>query len=246
MRLNYNIDNIKVDPERLKKLQDQVMLDFTNVTAAYGNDFCIGYSGGKDSVVVSYFATLFGIVHGACDASFCFPKDVVEMKEIASRLGLKVVFDSFLDDDWLLMNPKYIFPKGKDSSAFYGKRQQRTIIHHAKKHTGLITGRRHQENMVKSKVYKTKNGLINFHPIADWSSVDVWGFVKWKNLPLLSIYNTALGLQEGATPWCNISRTKTPNEDDCWKLIYDHDPIFFTTFLSKKYPQAKSWNERFL
>lgn len=243
MRINYDINDIIVDEKRMIVLERQALSDFNSLVKNFGSNFLIGYSGGKDSVVVSYFALNFGINNAGCDDSFCFPEDKTQMREIAKLMNLNVKYGSFLNDDWLLENPKYIFPYGKDSGIFYSKRQQRTIKNFAKGFTGLITGRRHQENFVKSELYKTADGLINFHPLSNWRTEEIWSFIKWKNLPYLSIYSTPLGKQEGATPWCNIGRDKMPNKNDCWELVYQHDKDFFVNELVKLYPQARIYYE---
>jgi len=243
MRINYNLDNIEVDEQRMIVLERQALSDFNKLVAKHGNNFFLGFSAGKDSVVAAYFASKFGIKNGACDDSFCFPEDKLQMREIARAMNLNIKFDSFLTDTWLLKNPKYIFPFAKDSSVFYSKRQQKTIKHYAKGFTGLITGRRHQENFIKAEMYQTKDGMLHFHPLSKWKSEEVWAFIKWKKLPYLSIYSTPLGQQEGATCWCNISRAKTPKENDCWELVYQHDKNFFVNDLVKLYPQARIYYE---
>ena len=246
MRKNYYIDNIVVDIDRLQMLEQKVLNDFRTLVSRYGNDFTIGFSGGKDSVVVSHFAQQFGIYKGCCDYSFCFPKDKVEMKSIAKHLGLEIEFKNSLSDTWLQNNPKYIFPHGKDSSVFYSKRQQKSIKSFAKGHTGLVTGRRHEENQIKDMLYKTADGMYHFHPLANWKSKDIWGYIKWKKIPYLSIYDNELGQLEGATCWCNISRAKTPEENDCWRLIYNYDNDYFKNHLINHYQNAKAFYEKFI
>mgnify|MGYP003631377409 CR=1 FL=1 len=246
MRRNYHIENILVDINRLEMLEKQATFDFKNLVSKFGNDFVLGFSGGKDSVVVSHFASQFGINKGSCEYSFCFPKDKTEMKLIAKQMGLEIEFMDSLSDEWLLDNKKYIFPKGKDSSVFYLKRQQKSIKNFAKGHTGLITGRRHEENQIKDMLYKTVDGMYHFHPLANWNSKDIWGYIKWKKIPYLSIYDNELGQMEGATCWCNISRRKTPNEMDCWRLIYNYDNEYFKNHLMKHYTNARIFYEQFI
>lgn len=244
MRVNYFIDRIELDIENLMRLESKAKDDFAQLVSKFGNDFILGFSGGKDSIVVSHFAKQFGITKGCCEYSFCFPRDKEQMVSISKQLGLDIEFFDSLSDAWLERNPKYIFPNTMDSGKFYSKRQQRTIKKYAKGHVGLITGRRHEENSIRDVLYKTADGLYNFHPLANWKSKDIWQYIKWKGLPYLSIYDSELGQLEGATPWCNISKTKTPNENDCWRLVYNYDNHFFKSHLVKYYKNAKQYYEK--
>ena len=244
MRKNYYIKDVLVDVPHLQELEAIAMFDFQTLINQWGSHWSIGFSAGKDSVVVAYLASQFGIVDGCCEESFCFPKDRKEMRLMAKKMGLNIQFRDSLSDDWLIDNPHFIFPYPKDSGLFYAKRQQRSIKSHAKGYVGLITGRRHEENSIPNKLYQTSDGLWNFHPIAKWKSEDIWGYIKWKQLPFLSIYESELGQLEGATPWCNISRKYTPNTNKCWALVYNHDKTYFLNHLINVYPQAKEFYEK--
>lgn len=243
MRKNYSISNVVVDTNRLTQLENEAMALFESVVSKYGKNWLIAFSGGKDSVVIAHLARKFEISKGVCEESFCFPKDCLEFREMAKKMRLDVEYYNSLSDSWLSANSKYIFPIAKDSGVFYSKRQQATIKRKAKGYTGVITGRRTEENTVRSKLYQTKNGLWNFHPIAHWTTYDIWSYIKWRKLPYLSIYSTELGMLEGATPWCNISRAKIPSENKCWMMVYKHDPSYFTSHIINHYPQARKFYE---
>tara|TARA_R110000796_G_scaffold21344_1_gene62872 strand:+ start:7999 stop:8748 length:750 start_codon:yes stop_codon:yes gene_type:complete len=244
LRKNFYIKDVLVDIPHLKRIEAKACFDFQKLIKEFGSSWSIGFSAGKDSVVVAHLASRFGIVDGCCEESFCFPKDRKEMRSIANQLGLNIEFRDSLSDKWLKDKPQYIFPYPKDSSLFYANRQQKSIKSHAQEYVGLITGRRHEENSIKSELYKTSNGLWNFHPIAKWRSEDIWGYIKWKELPFLSIYESELGQLEGATPWCNISRKYTPDTNKCWSLVYNHDKPYFLNHLVNVYPQANDFYEK--
>jgi len=237
-RINYLPNEVPAAPRRVLSLRLAAIDALGEVFQKHGADFIIAWSGGKDSIVVAHLMREFGIRKAVCEVSFCFPGDVVEYRKISNFLGLETTFTEGLNDDWLKRNPKFIFPKMKYGQQFYAARQQATVKRAAQGHTGYITGRRTQENMVPSMCYTNKNGTVTVHPLRTWTSIEVWQYIKHFELPYPSIYLSPLGRAEGATPWCNINTSKY-NRATCWKMVYDHDPVFFRNHLAQHYDEAR-------
>lgn len=239
-RSNYLPNEVTPAPKRVMSLRHGALVDIQTVFDQHGLDFIIAWSGGKDSIVVAHLLQEFGIKKALCEVSFCFPQDKVEYRKIGAHLGLDVTFSERLTDAWLKLHPQFIFPKMKVGKQFYALRQQAAIKEAAKGHTGYFTGRRTQENQVPAMAYTNKDGTVTVHPLRAWKSVEVWQYIRHFDLPFPSIYSTPLGRAEGATPWCNINTTKYTREQ-CWKMVYDHDPVFFRNHLAQNYGEAKKY-----
>lgn len=213
------------------------------------NNICLAFSGGKDSIVAAFIANkYFGIKVGVCEESFCFPRDRIDYRDLAKKMGLEISFVETLNDSWLKKNDQYIFPSQKLGSKFYSLRQQAAVKSYSEGRNvldrsffGVITGRRNQENAVKKDYYRRSNGIMQIHPLRYWRTEQIWSFILDNNLPYPSIYTTKLGLAEGATPWCNINVSKAGGRKQCWQMVYEHDADYFRNHIAINYEEAEQW-----
>jgi 3'-phosphoadenosine 5'-phosphosulfate sulfotransferase (PAPS reductase)/FAD synthetase len=189
----------------------------------------IAFSGGKDSIVAAHLARRVGIRDAVCETCFCFPQQVKDFKASAEQLGLAATYYESLSWEWLAKNPRWCMGTIKEAGQFYALRQQRTIKRHALQHgyDGVVYGRRTEENTVKAPIYQTADGLWHCHPIRDWTTAEVWAYIRKNELLYPSIYDHIIGKTEGNTP---INRLPPEHFPDPWPVIHSYDPTMVTRF----------------
>lgn len=251
--INPNTDKVYIDTTQKVKhtleIMQKAFMECGLNKNDVGNNVCLAFSGGKDSIVVAYLAKVyFGVDKGLCEQSFCFPNDKYEFKQMGEVLGLDITFSEILTDEWLIHNPHFIFCNQKLGSKFYLLRQQTAVREYSEgnnKHNtrfkAILTGRRNQENSIRKDFYTRKNGIMQIHPLRYWETREIWSFILENNLPYPSIYTTELGLAEGATPWCNVNVEKAGGRAKCWEMIYNHNKSYFTNHIAKYYDEAQEW-----
>lgn len=205
----------------------------------------LAYSGGKDSLVVTHLArNSLGAREAVIDLSFTFPRFAAQARAIATDLGLSLVEYDRLSLAWLAAHPQFICGRTADQSRFYALRQQATIQRHAKEHgfTGVILGRRTQENTVPAKLYRKNNGLWQGCPIRDWKTEHVWAYLHQHSISVPDIYDYRLGQLEGATPWNTVSaeETRARHGLNHLELMYEYDPQVFPS-MARIYPAAAAF-----
>lgn len=213
----------EVSASRLKKLEKESLQTLERLLKVSENNL-IAFSGGKDSLIVAHLAsTHFGVKDAVIETSFMFTKSLQEARAIADHAGLELTERTRLTWDWLKRNQEYCAPPMKMQSKLYAIRQQMSVKSYAKDegYTGVIYGRRIQENTVKSDLYQLKDGQHQCHPIRDWLTDDVWAYIERKGLPYPSLYNHEIGIKEGFTPFLLPPEHFNGN---VWKAIYDYEP----------------------
>lgn len=199
----------------------------------------IAFSGGKDSIVAAFLARRLGFSLAVCEESFCFTRQKADTRMIAKHLRLQVEYREILSWNFLSKSPKWIFPPLKEQGAMYGQRQQKSVKQYArtKGYEAIIYGRRTQENTVKSTLYSTKDWLVHCHPIRDWSTSEVWHFIRSHKLPYPDIYEHEIGMKEGNTPFVFVSPDNFPNPI---KAVFDYEPAIVEK-LAAFYKPAESF-----
>lgn len=188
----------------------------------------IAFSGGKDSIVMAHLVRrTVSIEDAVCEVSFAFDRDIADYQRIAYMLGLRCEFVTGLDMAWLKRNQHLMFADLKAQGELYAKRQQATVKRHAQagQYTGVLFGRRREENTVPRWLYQTKDGRWQCHPIYDWSTLEVWQYIEQHGLEYPGIYNSPIGKLEGADPWIGVSMAHAARHGlNGYDLIWDYDP----------------------
>lgn len=211
-------------------------------------DVYIAFSGGKDSIVIADIATkYFGINRGVCETSFCLPNHIADFKKVGAKFSDRFEYKDSLSWEWLSKNPQYIFPIKSIRGKFYSIRQQKTISQfgagdniNKKIFKACITGRRGQENTIKSKYYD-KKGCLQIHPLAKWKTEHIWSYILANNLFYPALYDTDFGI-EGASSWIALFDEHYVNgRIGCWNILFEQDKDYFENVLIYKVSEAMEW-----
>lgn len=148
--------------------------------------YFLAFSGGKDSVVIKALADMAGVKY---DAHFNLTSvDPPEVIKFTKKHHPDVIFEKPERTMWQLIVAKQFMPL----------RRLRYCCKELKEGNGagrtIITGIRWAESVRRSKrmmfeicrADKTKTFL---HPIIDWSTDDVWQFIRERNIPYCSLYD---------------------------------------------------------
>ena len=189
----------------------------------------LAFSGGKDSIVTCHLAVQVGIRVAVCEESFCYPQSQSDYREYAARLGIIVDFRTSVDVAWLRKHRNIVFSSDPKVRAFsFAARHQATVRRFAAsmKAGCVIFGRRTQENAVRSTLYRTADGVLQCHPLRDWTTDEVWSYMDAAGLSKPWIYSTPMGKIEGNCPFYTIKESDFGGMDACWALTSSYCAAF--------------------
>lgn len=173
----------------------------------------IAFSGGKDSVAVSKFMLNQGYkIPHVCviNKEIDYPCHLNYIENYCKSKNVDLIFieQSHLGLEFLKKNPKYIFPfDSKIKSNWFYKFQQSGIRKYSEKNNckTVIYGRRTADgNSIKKELYTTKNGILQYFPLRDWSNNKTMNYIKDEEIS--PIYKSERGLIRG-THTINIANT---------------------------------------
>ena len=186
-----------------------------------GSGALIAYSGGKDGLVVALLAQEHGVTEGACEVSFCFDRQVADIRATAERLGFNVTYREQLSYGWLREHPQHIFARDTGLVSVLCQRRQIASFERVAAERGarvIFTGRKRRGNSVKQAVYE-KGAFVMAHPLACWDDGDVWTFLRDRGVARPWVYDTVFGRREGNSAWPFYR--ESADAATCWRAIYD-------------------------
>ena len=239
----YVDDSARVSQDRMDELKSKSLSVIDQLQEVSERNI-IAFSGGKDSLVMTHLLRRAGyeILDAVCETSFMFTDGLNHTKTMARRFGLQCEFRSQLSWEWLKKNPKWVEPPMKIQGQLYSKRQQASVKHYSKINgfTGVLYGRRKDENNVPSELYQLKNGQWQCHPLADWTTHDVWSYIHSHNISYPDQYKHEIGRKEG------FSSFLLPPEHfggSTMEALYSFEPDIVTK-LAEFYEPAKQYLSR--
>lgn len=172
------IDKIQTAIERLKSFEPMAL-------EANQDGYWLAFSGGKDSIVIHDLAVKAGIKFKTH-----FNVTTVDAPEV-----LRFIKANYSDAIWHY--PNMTMWQAIHKSLKPPTRLYRYCCELLKESTGIgyiVTGIRWQESFKRSKrkmfepCFKNKRKFY-LNPIIDWSTADVWNYIKSNNLPYPSLYD---------------------------------------------------------
>lgn len=239
LKVFINIHNI-VSKKEIDNLIDHTLEDIKRKTK--GKDTVYGWSGGKDSIVLSFLAKQAGIHEGVCViCNLEYPK-FLEWILANKPQGIEII-NTGQDLDWLAKNQHMLFPNNEGASRWFSIVQHRGQRIYMQKHKAeiIMLGRRKADGNNTGKgtnMYAGKDGFIRFNPLADWRHEDILAVIHYYELNLPPIYSWPNGFKCGTHPW--PARQHTKSIWDGWRQIYQIDPSI-VEMASTKIDSAKQF-----
>lgn len=221
-----------VSAEEIARLEAQALQNIRTVCKRYCN-ICVGYSAGKESLVVTdlmrkSFCPYTPVIWRTI---FQWPS-VTRWIEMHKPNGLVSVPIARPTWDDLAKTPTLLFPKTPaDNNWWMSQKWSAQKRYFIDNHVDLfVTGRRlgdgnncgkKSDNFLrKSKHYDV------FSPVAEWTDEQIYGYMKYNGITLPPNYNTPLGFIYGSGAWAErMCYGNTPATDyEQWTAIYETDP----------------------
>ena len=224
LEASANIEKLMPRSE-VEKLAKETIADIKKQTA--GKAAAYGWSGGKDSIVLSHLCERAGVhksLLAVCNLEY---PEFMRWLDENKPDGCEVV-NTGLDMEWLLKRIHLLFPQDSATAApwFSGVQHiAQTRYFKNQKLDFLILGRRRADgNYVGrgSNVYTNRNGVTRFSPLAAWRHEHVLAYIRYNKLPLPPIYGWPNGYLCGTHPW--PARQWTGSTENGWREVYTIDP----------------------
>jgi len=220
------IDQI-ISKEHIDQLTQKTLATISNTLNSLRlteSEIAVGWSGGKDSSVVTSLMQKLGIKKfGHCTSHIDLEYPALNTFYEQNRpSGCKVIRYTPGGLDWLAENKEYLFRK--DNVEWF-KLQWKAQYQFAQENNIklVVMGRRRLDNNLVSKTGLTKNKhFIAYSPIKDWYHEEVLGYVFYNNIELPPCYEWVRGFNTGPDPW---PKYRTPNlpEKENWKILHQID-----------------------
>lgn len=200
--------------EKIRMMSDkakQVIVD------NYDSRTIIGYSGGKDSLVLRHLCEqcIDKPLFISCLHQNEFPAFTEWLRDTAPKMTV-FVEDYSLDLDFLNKHLSYLFPHDKkEKNAFVVAWRKPTFSwmgSHGR--TKLLTGKRTDDgnvcgsfNALGCKQTELKKPhVVSLNPLADWKHDELLAYIQYNGIQLPEIYYYPNGFRFGTHPWTERRR----------------------------------------
>lgn len=211
-----------------------------------GKAAAYGWSGGKDSIALRIVCEMAGVhecVLGMSNLEYpaflCWITD-----HMPERLH---VINTGLDLDWLVANPRMLFPQDSETAAQWFAQVQHTAQARFWKERAmevLVLGRRRDDGNFVGRgpepIYTDGKGVTRLSPLADWSHRDVFALIDAHKAAMPPIYDWPRGYRCGTHAWA--ARQWCQGEAHGWAEVYGIDPAI-VRFAAERLPGAAAFLE---
>lgn len=234
-----NIEDL-ISEEECEAFADKTIQRIREATA--GKNAAYGWSGGKDSLVLSDLCRRSGITQCALFLTKLeFPEFETWLLEHKPE-GCEVIRREY-DLDFLAAHPELIFPKGKEMQRWnvIMQRGSQIMYYHQKNLDILLTGHRVIDGNTcgKEGFTKRKSGETIYAPIYDWPHEAVLGYLHYHDIELPMIYQWPNGWRNGTHFW---PYRNCENREAGWREVYSIDPSVIEA-AAEKIPEARTFLE---
>ena len=227
-----------ISEEECEAFADKAIRRIREATA--GKDAAYGWSGGKDSLVLS------DLCRRACINQCALFLTKLEFPEFESWLlehkpeGCEVIRREY-DLDFLVAHPELIFPKGKEMQRWnvIMQRGSQIMYYHQKNLGILLTGHRVIDGNTcgKKGFTRRKSGETIYAPIYDWPHEAVLGYLHYHKIELPMIYQWPNGWRNGTHFW---PYRNCESREAGWREVYSIDPSVVEA-AAEKIPEARAF-----
>lgn len=198
--------------------------------AVRGKNAVYGWSGGKDSLVLSRLCQAAGV------RRCIFTRTNLEYPAFErwsmSHLPEGCTINNLgYDLDWLEQHPEMLFPDGPHDQHWHKILQIRGYeeVYERMRPDLIITGHRIADgNVVGPGNYiRKKSGEVRFAPLAAWPHELILAFIHYNNIELPPIYGWNKGWVYGTHTWPERGGKEARSET--WDEVYDIDPEIVRT-----------------
>lgn len=237
------IDNI-VAPKDLDNRIDETV-DRIKATAA-GKEVAYGWSGGKDSIALSWLMQQAGINRGVLVVTELEYPSFLEWVDQNQPEGITTI-NTGQDYRWLKQRPQFLFPTGRSLSNWYRVVQHtgQDRFYRDNKLDMIALGRRTQDgNYTGPKgenIYTNNRGTTRWSPIGDWTHEETIALLAKINAELPPIYRAPRGFQVGTGPWPSRPGDRPAAEN--WQEVWDTDSRVVALAAEHDIPGAKQFIE---
>lgn len=220
-----NIESL-ITHEEVELREEQAIERIYACVSKYGaGNLAYGWSGGKDSIVLTHLCNAAGVsrgVFGTC--SLEYPSFLQWVNENIPE-GVEPE-DSGRDIHWLARHMDMLFPTTSAMMAkWYAVTHHRSQRSYYKRNklSGMILGRRDIDgNQTHGGEMVDREGRVWISPIFDWEHEVVLGCIHYRKIPAPPIYAWKNGYWEGTHLW-PMRSGKGRDHRTVWGEIYEID-----------------------